>query len=135
MPEVYFKNVDNVIFTDEDLKMIILDKKVNDFQGQKLIQDEIPYSGEKVTYYRKKENRKIELTFVFDIALFTELRNQVTQLENIIYSSLRIGIYEEGYEYKCNLISVSQENIKKYLRKYTFIFEATTSDRTFIGSG
>lgn len=135
MAEIYFKNVDNVIYTDEDLKMIILDKKVNDFQGQKLIQDEIPYSGEKVTYCRKKENRKLELTFVFDIASFTELRNQVTQLENIIYSSLRIGIYEDGYEYECNFISVSQENIKKYLRKYTFVFEVTTSDRAFIGSG
>ena len=130
MPEIYFVDSKGNFFTDKDLKMIVLKKHVPKFPKQRLIQDEIPYSNQKVTYGRKKENLIITLSIVFDISSQNELNHKVDALNQIIYDTFIIGFYEEGFEYECNLVGeIEQEDIKKYIKKFTFAFETTTPDK------
>ncbi len=131
MGEIYFKDSNSVTYTDDDLKIIVIDKNVPDFAKQTLIQDEIPYSNQKVTYGRKRENRIITLSIVFDTSSYTELYSMIDALDSIMRSTFDIGFTDEGYEYNCNLVGdIEQKEIKKHIRKYTFTFETTTPDRT-----
>lgn len=133
MADIYFKDNAGTIYNDTDLKLIILNKYVPDFCKQTLIQDEIPYTNQKVTYGRKRENRIIGITVTFDVNTIAELNEKVAQLNQIFNQTFHIGFIEDGFEYECNLIEdIEQEDIKKHIKKYIFTFETTTPERTVI---
>jgi len=131
--EIYFRDNNDITYTDTDLKMLLLDYFVQDFPEQVLIQDEIPYSNIKVTYGRKIGKRTITITFMFDVNTISDLNQQITVFEAMINTKLIIGFIDHGFEYECNYIGeVKQEDIKKHLKKYTFTFETTSPARTAI---
>lgn len=130
MADIYFKGADETIVTNDELNMIVLDIEVDAFGQPKLIQDKIPYSNEVVTYGRRIELPEISLSFYLNVTSFEALETVREQLEAICYEPVTIGIYDEGYEYQCNLTKIKQQTIKGYQKTFTFTFECTNFDKT-----